>query len=214
MAEWNCGICDRELDPSRGAVGEFNSHRYYYVPFVEDLPSDVRLFHLRCFTTVHGFEALLEIIHGHDQEQRREFRRMMFRIDDLSRNAQAEASEPPSSDPGSMDQRSPRTWRLLVAAAVACLTIAFGSVLGFSMLGLPGIGLMTWGAFALAALTLYFVVTDLVCQSCGGRFPNRPWRSAWFGDRTFTRCPQCRGWRWCRVEAWHEVARVPPRPGT
>jgi hypothetical protein len=109
-------------------------------------------------------------------------------------------------------KRSPLTWRLLVAADVACVILFAVSGLGFALLDRPEIGFILSCAFLFAALALYLALSELVCLTCGRRFRNTLIQFSWFGNRTYARCPRCRDWQWCRMEVWAEVKHVPTRP--
>jgi hypothetical protein len=68
-----CQVCRGAVDPADPAVATFGDDQdFMWVPFVEDLrTSSARLIHPVCFATAHGVEALVAVVHRHDDVTRR-----------------------------------------------------------------------------------------------------------------------------------------------
>jgi hypothetical protein len=66
-----CDDCRQEIDPGGPAVCNGRGKQPQWVPFVEDLRSDLAEHrHGKCFATSRGVDALLEAVHREDLRRR------------------------------------------------------------------------------------------------------------------------------------------------
>ena len=69
----DCHHCRLRIDGGSAAVSVSKDGATWYVPFLEDLrATQWSLFHLKCYANVHSLDALLDVIHQHDEKVRRE----------------------------------------------------------------------------------------------------------------------------------------------
>jgi hypothetical protein len=78
-----CPLCGTEIDPAGPGVASHQPDRdpnrgwaSSWVPFIEDLRgTPTRLVHPTCFTQEQGVDALVAVVHAHDDKIRHELHR-------------------------------------------------------------------------------------------------------------------------------------------
>jgi hypothetical protein len=80
-------MCSQPVDASGPGVASYHPNhdadkgwRSFWVPFIEDLRTNpTRLVHPACFASEVGVEALIEVVHQHDSQVRKDQHRQWRR---------------------------------------------------------------------------------------------------------------------------------------